>query len=124
MLAVKTYSRTYVDTAERNFSALLEALPEGTPAEVCNHLALALDRYFLHRQRSVEGRDGNPLNELRMISDSVAECGGVLSPDATIDYRPEESVLGLSLGTQLALEREHLAKLAKSVFNEIRIRFT
>ena len=124
MLAVKTYSRAYVDAAERSFSALLEALPEDSSAAVCNHLVLALDRYFWHRKRSVEGGDSNPLNELRMISDGVAECGGVLMADDTIDYSPDESVLGIALGSELALTRADLEKLAKSVFVELRYRFT
>jgi hypothetical protein len=26
-----------------------------------NHMMLALDHYFLHRSRNMEGKDGNPL---------------------------------------------------------------
>ena len=123
MLAVKTYSRAYIDAAERNFGALLDSLPEGTSPEVCNHLVLALDRYFWHRKRSVEGGDCNPLNELRMISDGITECGGVLTADDTIDYAPDKSVLGIALGAELALSRTDLQQLAKSVFAELRYRF-
>lgn len=124
MLAVKTYSRAYIDSAERNFSALLDSLPDGTSPAVCNHLVLALDHYFWHRKRSVEGGDCNPLNELRMISEGVTECGGVLTADDTIDYSPEQSVLGLALGSELALTCADLRTLAKSVFTELRYRFT
>jgi len=124
VLAVKIYSRAYIDTAEKRYAALLETLSDDTPPAVCNHLALALDRYFLHRLRSSEGGDGNALNELRMIADGVAECGGVMTRDATIDYRPEDSVLGIAIGSELALRPADLKKLAKSVFAEVRKRFT
>ena len=124
MLAVKTYSRAYIDAAEKRFLAVLETLDENTPPPVCNHLAMALDRYFLHRKRSGEGGDGNALNELRMIADGVAECGGVMTRDATIDYRQDESVLGIAIGSELALKPSDLEKLAKPVFAEIRKRFS
>jgi hypothetical protein len=31
-----------------------------------NHMILALDHYFGHRGRTMEGKDGKPLNEVRM----------------------------------------------------------
>ena len=36
-------------------------------AEHFNDLALALDRRYVHRLRSVTGKDGTPLNELELI---------------------------------------------------------
>ena len=36
-----------------------------------NNMTLVLDRFFVHRLRMVTGKDGNPLNEVEMICDSL-----------------------------------------------------
>ena len=36
-----------------------------------NNMTLVLDRYFVHRVRMVTGKDGNPLNEVELMSDSL-----------------------------------------------------
>jgi hypothetical protein len=38
-----------------------------------NNLVLVLDRFFVHRARGLEGKDGNPLNEVRMLCDSILQ---------------------------------------------------
>lgn len=42
------------------------------------NMALVFDRYFVHRLRVVAGKDGNPLNEVEMIADSLMNNDGVL----------------------------------------------
>ena len=42
-------------------------------ARFLSHLVLALDDYFLHRGRTIEGKDGNPLNEVRLLCDSIKD---------------------------------------------------
>jgi hypothetical protein len=39
-------------------------------------MVLGLDHYFLHRVRKLEGKDGNPLNEVRVICDSLTDNDG------------------------------------------------
>jgi hypothetical protein len=56
---------------------------------------------FVHRAGGSEGKDGNPLNEVRMLSNSILQNGGVLTADKTIKYKPETSVLKLKIGERL-----------------------
>ena len=43
-----------------------------------NNMTLALDRYFVHSLRMVTGKDGNALNEVELMSDSLRNNDGVL----------------------------------------------
>ncbi len=36
-------------------------------------MILALGHYFVHRGRHTEGKDGNPLTEVRMLCDAIME---------------------------------------------------
>jgi hypothetical protein len=58
-----------------------------------SNMVLALDHYFLHRVRKLEGKDGNPLNEVRVLCDSLTENDGVFAADGAIKLKPEETVL-------------------------------
>jgi hypothetical protein len=43
-----------------------------------NHLIVALHEFFVHRSRTLEGKDGNSLHELRMICTSLLQNHGDL----------------------------------------------
>lgn len=73
-------------------TAALEALE---PLLFTN-MTLVLDRYFVRRLRLVTGKDGNPLNEVELITDSVMNYDGVLRGTNVIKLIPEESVLNLT----------------------------
>src|SRR6267143_4710402 len=48
-----------------------------------NNLVMVLDGFFVHRSRTLEGKHGNPMNELRMICTSLRENRGVMCTDMT-----------------------------------------
>jgi hypothetical protein len=54
--------------------------------------------FLVHRARGLEGKDGNPLNEVRMLCDSILQKDGVMTADKTIKFDPAKSVLRLQPG--------------------------
>jgi hypothetical protein len=65
------------------------------------NLILVLESYFVHRARGREGKDGNPLNEVRMLSASLMNHDRRLLADKTIKYTPERSVLRIKIGEEI-----------------------
>jgi len=41
-------------------------------------MVLVLDSSFSHRQRTMELKDGNPLNEVRVLCNSILENDGIM----------------------------------------------
>lgn len=103
MLMVSSYAKDYVDTCRANVAAQLASYRKvlaAKPAEIeaferqfFNHMILALDHYLGHGGRGMEGKDGNPLNEVRMLCDGIMENEGRLSANKGSRYKPESSVL-------------------------------
>src|SRR4051794_14285107 len=116
MLAMSRYPQEYVERCRARMTADVAAYDALTAADgdaaerfelaFFNNLLLALDHWFAHRGRGVEGKDGNALNEVRVISESLTEYDGVVTLDKTIRLRPESSVLGLAAGDPIALTRD------------------
>jgi hypothetical protein len=77
----------------------------------------------VHRTRAVEGKDGNALNELRMLATSLLEHGGTFTVDKTVKYDPARSVLGLGAGEPVTLTPASVRRLAEAVFAEIEAKF-
>jgi hypothetical protein len=98
------------------------ALEEFEPL-LFNNQTLVLDRYFVHRLRVVTGKDGNPVNEVELLSDSLMNNGGVLRGSHVIKLIPDESVLKLNLGDPIRLSATQFERLAKAFFAEIKTRF-
>ena len=47
-----------------------------------NNLLLAMDASFTHRTRTLEKKDGNPLNEVRVLCRSIVENDALLIKDS------------------------------------------
>lgn len=134
MLAKGTYEKEYIESCRAKVGDQLELWNSvkksgGADADALEplfmmDLVLVMDSFFAHRTRGVEGKDGNPVNEVTMIRDSLHEHGGVFTANKTIKYKPEKSVLGLEYGQEISLTAEDLGKLAPAYFNEMIARFT
>jgi hypothetical protein len=88
-----------------------------------NSLVLALDRWFVHRIRAVSGKDGNPLNEVELIAESLMLHGGVFRTTSVIRYEPSESVLGIEAGARIALGEDDFDRLSAAFLAEIERKF-
>ncbi|MGH9244704.1 MAG: hypothetical protein ACRD29_10380 [Acidimicrobiales bacterium] len=77
MLGKCTYDQDYIDGCRSRIAADMAAYASagvtetGFESALFNDLAIVLDAYFTHRLRVVEGKDGNPLDEVRLIAASL-----------------------------------------------------
>ena len=103
----------------RNVLAAKRLAIDGFERQFFNHMILALDHYFVHRGRTMEGKDGNPLNEVRMLCDGIMENRGRISANKTIRYKPETSMLKFKAGDEIRLHADDFARLSAAFFDEI-----
>lgn len=140
MLARNTYDQDYIDQSRTRVAALVSAYEDlaraaaganGTVGsaldsfepEFFNNMVLVLDNLFVHRTRKIEGKDGNPANEVRVLCNSLTTNGGVVVADTTITLKPDTSVLGYDLGDEIKLGEDDFRRLADAYFAEIERRF-
>lgn len=129
MLAVTSYKKDYLEACRAGAKAQLAAfrkLEKAAPAAAAAFApgyfitqVLALDHFFLHRQRSFEGKEGGPLNELRMLCDSIKENDGVMKANSTIKYDAARSQTGIAVGKKIVLDDKAFERLSNAVFAEI-----
>jgi hypothetical protein len=136
MLATNSYPPDYVQQCRANVDDVVKAYRKVAAAakgdasvatfapRFFNHLVLALEEYFVHRLRAVEGKDGNPLNEVRVLASSLMLHDGVLTVEKSIKLAPETSVLGLEPGETIVLDEKSFTRLAAAYFDEIEAKFT
>jgi hypothetical protein len=90
---------------------------------LCDNMTLVLDRYFVHRLRGVTGKDGNPLNEVELLADSLMNNGGELRGNNVVKYKPEESVLKLEIGEPIRMSATEFERLSEAFFAELEAKF-
>jgi hypothetical protein len=125
VLGRKNYTPEELDSAKAAVAEQLAAIAalEGLEPVLVNNLVLALDRRFVHRIRVISGKDGNALNEVELIVDSLVDNDGVLRGNKVIKYVPAESVVKLELGDRIALSVEQFERLSAAFLAEIDARF-
>ncbi|MGH6905088.1 MAG: hypothetical protein ACREIR_20390 [Geminicoccaceae bacterium] len=129
MLMVSSYAKDYVDACRAQVAAQLASYRQMLavkPLEIqtferqfFNHMILALDHYFVHRGRTMEGKDGNPLNEVRMLCDAIMENKGRMGANKSIRYKPETSILKFRVGDEIRLNADDFARSSAAFFDEI-----
>jgi hypothetical protein len=119
LAAYKKLAKAIDATADTKATAALEALEP----LLFNNMILVLDRYFVHRIRPVSGKDGNPLNEVELLAESLIDNDGVLRGNKVIKLVPGDAVLQLEIGDRIKLNAAQFERLAKAFLAELDARF-
>jgi hypothetical protein len=137
MLGMKTYTQDYIDACRARVDTDLRAYRKQVgkapskefEVRFFNDQVLLLDHMFVHRLTGIEGKDGDPLNEVRVLCTSILLNQGKLQVDklpgwpnsasGSIKLRPEKSVLKLRVGEDVKLTEADFVRLSKAFFAEI-----
>lgn len=90
---------------------------------VFNQMVVALDGWFAHRLRRLEGKDGNVLNEVRLIALGLTANRGRFPADGVIRWHAETSVTGLRPGDQIMITAALFETLSLAFLAEMRAKF-
>jgi hypothetical protein len=128
MLAKTSFPRDYLESTRAAIDARVAAFRKlGDVGDFetvyFNDLVLVLELAFVHRLRNAEGKDGNALNEVRLLAVSLLTNGGRLVADKQVKLRPETSVLGYAAGDEIAVREDGFLRLADAFFAEIAARY-
>src|SRR3990170_798416 len=137
MLGMKKYSKHYIGACRARVHADLRAYRKQVrkapskdfEVRFFNDQVLLLDHMFVHRLPGIEGKDGNPLNEVRVLCNSILLNNGKLQVDklpgwpssaiSSLTLPPETSVLKLGPGDQVKLTEADFLRLSKAFFKEL-----
>jgi hypothetical protein len=141
MLGRKNYTRQEIDTARAMVEADLRAYRALPPAaktkafeaNFFNREVLLLDYLFVHRLTGAEGKDGNPLNEVRVLCNSLLlnqgrvqvdkQPGWPMSAGSSLKLPPEKSMLKLKVGDEVELSETDFVRLSTAFFTELEKRY-
>jgi hypothetical protein len=129
MLSVAKYPQDHVDQVRARIDADVAAYAAlgltdaDFEARYFNNLAIVLDHSFVHRARAAEGKDGNPINEVRVIVESLIDHGGAMTPITAIKMKPERTVLKIAYGDEVKLTQAGFTALAAGFLAEVEARY-
>jgi hypothetical protein len=141
MLGMKVYTRDYVDDCHAKvdrdvaaFKSLPGAVPEAFESAFFNNMVLVLDYLFVNRLRTVEGKDGNAMNEVRILCNSLINNHGMMTSEnvsdtmafaglTSIKLSPENSVLKYQPGDKINLTEAGFVRLSAAFFDALERKF-
>ncbi len=132
MLAANKYPNDYVDACRRRVALQISTYQGVKGAsgiasfehQFFNNMVLVLDYLFVHRTRTLELKDGNPLNEVRVVCNSLLQNDGLMGKDNSIKLDPAKSVLGLHVGDEILIDEAAFERLSEAFFAELERKFT
>jgi hypothetical protein len=139
MLSVNQYPQEHVDDAREAIGLAVEAYDAMVAAghDSPGHdraieafepvffaaLLRALDGYFTHRSRTIELQDGNPLNEVRVLVDSIAFHRGLVTIEKSTTWNPAATVLHYEMHDRIHLTRADFLRLEAAYLDAIEKKF-
>ena len=138
MLSVSAYPQQYIDDTRARIAdqvaafadlasavqgagrhdAAMTALDRLEP-EYFATLVIALDSCFVHRSRGQERKDGNAMNEVRVLVSSLQLHDGIMTPEKGIRLDPARSVLGIEYGDRIHVGAEGFQRLAAAFLDAL-----
>lgn len=113
-----SYTRDEIESCRDRCDSLLAAWAanevDDTTLEslVFGQAVVVLHTWFGHRSRELEGDDGNPLTEVRVIAGSIIDNDGVLHVEGPGTWVPARTVLGLDVGDDVEVTADGFERLA------------
>ena len=105
-------------TAEGARSAAGTALDALEPEYFAN-LVMALDSHFVHRSRGQERKDGNAMNEVRVLVNSIQHHDSIMTAEKGIRLDAARSVLGIEYGARISIDRVGFERLAAAFLEAV-----
>jgi hypothetical protein len=138
MLSVSAYPQQYIDDTRARVAEQVSVFSElarvvrgagGDEAaataldtlepEYFANLVIALDSHFVHRSRGQERKDGNAMNEVRLLVSSLMRHDGIMTPEKGIRLDPARSVLGIEYGDRIRVRAEGFERLAAAFLDAL-----
>jgi hypothetical protein len=69
-------------------------------------MVMVMDSCLTHRTRGLEGKHGNPLNEVRILCNSLMLNHGIVSADKTTKSDPAKSILKYRVGDEIGVDED------------------
>ncbi len=138
MLSVSAYPQQYIDDTRARIADQVSAFAELASAvrgagrdeaamtaldrlepEYFATLVIALDSCFVHRSRGQERKDGNAMNEVRVLVSSIQHHDGIMTAEKGIRLDPARSVLGIEYGERIRVGAEGFQRLAAAFLDAL-----